>query len=188
MANSSPGEVCDEREVTVTSGGSSSGAEWKWSFLRAAELLLLPSHCESTGYAAIEALACGVPVLISNKVNTYRELQEDDCALVGDDTVQGIAQSVRSWLDLPDDVKRRMSANARRCFVARYHIDPAAKRFLDWLSRTRRRWALILDDVTSAADLEGLWPRGASGQVVVTTRLPQVELARPDRPWLRRRF
>ena len=59
--------------------------------------------------------------------------------------------------------------------------DVAAKRFLDWLSRTRRRWALILDDVTSAADLDGLWPRGASGQVVVTTRLPQMELASPDR-------
>jgi len=59
--------------------------------------------------------------------------------------------------------------------------DVAAKRFLDWLSRTRRRWALIFDDVTSAADLDGLWPRGSSGQVVVTTRLPQMELASPDR-------
>jgi tetratricopeptide (TPR) repeat protein len=59
--------------------------------------------------------------------------------------------------------------------------DVAAKRFLDWLSRTRRRWAVILDDVTSAADLDGLWPRGSSGQIVVTTRLPQVELASPDR-------
>jgi hypothetical protein len=32
LANSSPGDVCDERVVTVTRGGSSSGAEWKWSF------------------------------------------------------------------------------------------------------------------------------------------------------------
>ena len=59
--------------------------------------------------------------------------------------------------------------------------DVAAKRFLDWLSRTRRRWALILDDVTAAADLDGLWPRGSCGQVVVTTRLPQMDLASPDR-------
>jgi len=54
--------------------------------------------------------------------------------------------------------------------------DAAAKRFLGWLSRTGRRWAVILDDVTSAADLDGLWPQGESGQVVVTTRLPEAEL------------
>ena len=59
--------------------------------------------------------------------------------------------------------------------------DDAAKRFLDWLSRTRRRWALILDDLAATADLEGLWPHGATGQVLVTTRIPQSELLAPDR-------
>ena len=53
--------------------------------------------------------------------------------------------------------------------------DAAARRFLGWLSRTGRRWAVILDDVRSAADLDGLWPQGESGQVVVTTRLPEAE-------------
>jgi tetratricopeptide (TPR) repeat protein len=59
--------------------------------------------------------------------------------------------------------------------------DLAAKRFLDWLSRTRRRWALILDDVQSTADLDGLWPSGGSGQVVVTTRLTESEFRAPGR-------
>ncbi|HEX4833691.1 MAG TPA: tetratricopeptide repeat protein [Trebonia sp.] len=59
--------------------------------------------------------------------------------------------------------------------------DAAAKRFLGWLSRTRRRWALILDDLQAPADLEGLWPRGSTGQVVVTTRLPESELRAPER-------
>lgn len=59
--------------------------------------------------------------------------------------------------------------------------DEAAQRFLEWLSRTRRRWALILDDLAAVADLEGLWPRGATGQVLVTTRIPQSELLAPDR-------
>lgn len=51
--------------------------------------------------------------------------------------------------------------------------DAAARRFLGWLSRTDRRWAVILDDVTAAADLDGLWPQGEYGQVVVTTRVPE---------------
>jgi tetratricopeptide (TPR) repeat protein len=54
--------------------------------------------------------------------------------------------------------------------------DESARRFLGWLGRTRRRWAVVLDDVTSAADVEGLWPQGGTGQVVVTTRLSQGEL------------
>ena len=62
--------------------------------------------------------------------------------------------------------------------------DDTAMRFLGWLGRTRRRWAVVLDDVTSAADLEGLWPEGETGQVVVTTRLTQGELRTDGRTLL----
>jgi len=55
--------------------------------------------------------------------------------------------------------------------------DSAAQRFLDWLRTTERRWALILDGVASPVDVEGLWPRGPAGQVVVTSRLRESELA-----------
>ncbi len=48
----------------------------------------------------------------------------------------------------------------------------AAARFAAWLTRTRRSWALIIDDLRDAADLDGLWPAGPAGQVVMTTRLP----------------
>ena len=48
----------------------------------------------------------------------------------------------------------------------------AAARFTGWLARTGRRWALILDDLSDLADLEGLWPVGPNGQIVITTRLP----------------
>ena len=51
--------------------------------------------------------------------------------------------------------------------------ETAADRFIGWLARTRRRWALILDNLVSLADLENLWPAGPAGQVVITTRLPE---------------
>jgi len=59
--------------------------------------------------------------------------------------------------------------------------DAAAKRFLSWLTRTRRRWALILDDLVDIDDLDELWPQGMTGQTVVTTRLPDTQLRGPDR-------
>ncbi len=48
----------------------------------------------------------------------------------------------------------------------------AAARFVSWLANTRQPWALVLDDLAELADLEELWPAGASGRVLVTTRLP----------------
>src|ERR1700733_7994690 len=56
--------------------------------------------------------------------------------------------------------------------------DSAAQRFLGWMRKTERRWAVVLDGVISPADLDGLWPLGPAGQVVVTTRLRASELGR----------
>ncbi len=56
----------------------------------------------------------------------------------------------------------------------------AARRFLAWLSRTERRWLVVLDDLTDPADLEGLWPAGSDGRVVVTARRAGT-LAAPNR-------
>ena len=47
-----------------------------------------------------------------------------------------------------------------------------ALRFLDWLAGTDRPWLVILDDLADAAALEGLWPHGPRGRVIVTSRRP----------------
>src|SRR6266566_4993361 len=50
--------------------------------------------------------------------------------------------------------------------------EAAAGRFLDWLTETSRPWLVILDDLGDAAVLEGLWPHGPHGRVLVTSRRP----------------
>jgi hypothetical protein len=55
--------------------------------------------------------------------------------------------------------------------------DVAARRFLDWLHKTGRRWAVVLDGVASPVDIDELWPQGPAGEVVVTSRLRESELA-----------
>jgi glycosyltransferase involved in cell wall biosynthesis len=50
----------------VTWTGMLSG-DLKWGAFHAAEAFILPSHQENFGIAVAEALACGVPVLISEQ-------------------------------------------------------------------------------------------------------------------------
>jgi tetratricopeptide (TPR) repeat protein len=48
----------------------------------------------------------------------------------------------------------------------------AASNFIIWLAHTRQPWVLIIDDLAQPAHLDGLWPAGPAGRVIITTRLP----------------
>jgi tetratricopeptide (TPR) repeat protein len=58
--------------------------------------------------------------------------------------------------------------------------EQAAAQFLTWLETTTRPWLVVLDDVRDAAALEGRWPRGPAGRVVVTTEQPTVADGAPQ--------
>src|SRR5215472_5080302 len=47
--------------------------------------------------------------------------------------------------------------------------ESTATSLLQWLYLTDRRWLMVLDDLPDGSILEGLWPRGTAGQLVVTT-------------------
>jgi glycosyltransferase involved in cell wall biosynthesis len=98
----------------------------KWGMLRLAETFVLPSHQENFGIAVAEALACGTPVLISNKVNIWREVADDDAGLVDDDDEPGTARLLGKWLALPAERRNAMRANARECFQSRFEVARAA--------------------------------------------------------------
>jgi tetratricopeptide (TPR) repeat protein len=48
--------------------------------------------------------------------------------------------------------------------------ESVAARFTSWLAQAGRPWLVVLDDLRNMADMEGLWPHGAMGKVIVTTR------------------
>jgi tetratricopeptide (TPR) repeat protein len=47
--------------------------------------------------------------------------------------------------------------------------ESVAARFLAWLAGTSRPWLVVLDDLRDAADLDGLWPAGSAGRLLITT-------------------
>ena len=97
----------------------------KWGALYAAELFCLPSHQENFGIAVAEALACGIPVLVSDKVNIHGEISLAGAGVVGSDTVEATIASLRRWLEYADSQRQAMKVAARDCFRQNFHISYA---------------------------------------------------------------
>ena len=106
----------------------------KWGLLRSAEVLALPSHSENFGIVVAEALACGLPVLISNRVNIWREILEDKAGIVASDTLEGTQGLIQSWIDLSANDRAQMSEKARQCFFDRFEIQKAASALVELVS------------------------------------------------------
>jgi glycosyltransferase involved in cell wall biosynthesis len=102
--------------------------------MKAAEVFVLPSHQENFGIVVAEALACGTPVLISNKVNIWREVQQDGAGIVANDDLDGIRSLLRAWIGLSRERKSLMSESARKCFKQRFEIRQSADSLIRVLS------------------------------------------------------
>jgi glycosyltransferase involved in cell wall biosynthesis len=103
------------------------GGTMKWGALRAAEIFVLPSHQENFGVAVAEALAAGVPALISDKVNIWREIEADGAGIVAEDTLEGTCRLLQSYTELPVEEQQAMRQAALDCFEARFEIKKAAQ-------------------------------------------------------------
>ena len=107
----------------------------KWGAFRAAEAFVLPSHSENFGIAVAEALTCGLPVLISDKVNIWREIQAHEGGLVAQDNEEDFARILREFLEKSDKEKQSLAMGARGAFVAHFDIDTVAIQMLDFFSK-----------------------------------------------------
>ncbi len=93
--------------------------EAKKAALGDAALFVLPSYRENFGLAVVEAMAAGLPVLVSDQVAIWREIEADGAGWVTDTSVEGVAAALSAALADPEALAargRRARESARRRF------------------------------------------------------------------------
>lgn len=101
----------------------------KWGAFYGCSAFVLPSHQENFGIAVVEALACGKPVLISNQVNIWREIKENEAGIIAENTQAGTIELVHEWKKALSDSKiKLMQQNAEFCYETYFAVGPAANK------------------------------------------------------------
>jgi glycosyltransferase involved in cell wall biosynthesis len=113
----------------------------KWGAFSAADAFILPSHQENFGIAVVEALACRTPVLISNKVNIWREIAAAEAGYVENDDLMGTARLIERWETTAPDFRATMKENARESFARHFEINCATDSLLEVLGNQGRAGA-----------------------------------------------
>jgi glycosyltransferase involved in cell wall biosynthesis len=92
----------------------------KWGAYLGAEAFILPSHQENFGQVVAEAMALSRPVLISDKVNIFREVSASGGGLVEPDTLAGTRSLLRRFSNLTPDQRSQIGAAARIGFETHF--------------------------------------------------------------------
>jgi glycosyltransferase involved in cell wall biosynthesis len=108
----------------------------KWGALYRCEASILPSHQENFGISVVEALACGRPVLVSNQINIWREIETDGAAIVQPDSIEGTVRLLSDWLNLSPAARTAMADQARPCFRRHFSIEVVARQVQTALAST----------------------------------------------------
>ena len=121
--------------VRVKFPGMLSG-DAKWGALYGAEVFVLPSHQENFGIAVVESLACETPVLISDKINIWREILSEKAGIIENDTLDGTRLLFKKWMELTADEKLEKKMNAASAFRNHFEINTNIRKLVKVLSGT----------------------------------------------------
>jgi len=107
-------------------------------YLSASDVLLLPSEQESFGLAALEAMACEVPV-VASRVGGVPEVVDDGVtgylSAVGD--VEKMSEDAARLLS-DEGARREMGRRARESALARYSTEQIIPQYLEFYERVLR--------------------------------------------------
>jgi glycosyltransferase involved in cell wall biosynthesis len=107
----------------------------KWGALYGADAFVLTSHSENFGIAVAEALGCGTPVVISDKVDIWREIEAAGAGIIETDTAEGAERSLRRWFSTTEDERATMSRAAVEVFRNTFDVAQTGPGLVDKISK-----------------------------------------------------
>lgn len=123
-----------DHKVTFT--GMLKGSD-KLAVLAGSDIFVLPSYSENFGMAVVEAMASGLPVVISNKVGIYREVEKHKAGVVVECEPESLYRGIKYVLG-DENFAKELSINGRRLAENYYGINKVADMMIDAYGRTLR--------------------------------------------------
>ena len=140
LAGSNPQDADYETEIKLQIHNSSLAkyttitgfvsGDLKAKLLTKADLFVLPSYYENFGIAVAEAMAAGVPVVISDRIHIAEDIQQAEAGWVGPLEVGAIANSIKSALLNPQERQRR-GLNGKEYAKKHYNWEAIAQQTID---------------------------------------------------------
>ncbi|MBD2164352.1 glycosyltransferase [Calothrix membranacea FACHB-236] len=115
--------------------------ETKNMFMQGSDLFVLTSYAENFAVVVLEALAVGLPVLITPSVALASLVQQYELGYVSPMNVSAIASALENYLSYPQQVKQ-MGERARQIITENYTWEKIAARMID-------NYKTIIDNNTS---------------------------------------
>lgn len=106
----------------------------KWGAFYGAEAFILPSHQENFGIAVAESLACSIPVIITKRVNIFKEIAKHNAGLVAENNEDSVFDQLKKWFLMSSSEKQVMKSNAFNCFQKEFTVQSHANRMLSKIS------------------------------------------------------
>ncbi|MDP2525781.1 glycosyltransferase [Maribacter dokdonensis] len=110
--------------------GMISGAE-KWASFYGAKAFILPSHQENFGIAVVEALACKCPVIISDKVNIWREIEKGNGGIVSEDTEPATFEALKKYSSLSHTEITKMKESAFNVYIDNFTMEKTSQQYIN---------------------------------------------------------
>ena len=140
LAGANPQDVDYENEIKQTIQTSTLGqkttitgfvqGELKLGLLQDADLFVLPSYYENFGIAVAEAMAMGIPVVISDRVHIWQDIQSANAGWVTPCEVEQLTEALQSAIEDKEERKQR-GENARQLTKAKYSWRAIAQEMIE---------------------------------------------------------
>jgi glycosyltransferase involved in cell wall biosynthesis len=106
----------------------------KLGALLSSKAMLLPSYGENFGVALVEAMACGIPVLTTNKVNIYNYIIKNNAGYISSPNNVNFIKIINKFENLKKSNITQLKKNAYRCFRNNFLLSKKIKILAEYIN------------------------------------------------------